>query len=938
MNINKLLTKLKNKYSADKLEKINSGIEKNANKVNVFVFEILNTNEIKNQFKNRIDYIKYLNTGENSLLLRWVNSETNFWNNKNQEILRQYRVGDYFKARVIDYKNGYEITNNQVYEEFKEINKHAHIDLEIDNYDIAEMYADKIIFFYVPEIDKKAFFYTSNLGQKQYLDNKNKTYAISLSLDQVNNELLQSGKSVDNYFIFNSVGGAYAFPKVINGEVFLDNDKLDENKSAVSEFTFETSNLFCLHSITFFGKDPNNYQTIKNGKVLNVKETLNLEVEKPKILLPYITKEATTQEFFKGIKDNEVCYIPDLEIALEEYYEKWQDYVKNKTMTPEEVLNFEGFLETRPTGTTLEQANNSSILFDKSKLISYNNNGEYVTSSPYYSEQKINLNNKLFTQAEILTHNFFNFIDVNTIKFSKTSKVKIGFNDTPIFGKILDILTLGLKLSVTTDIQQKVGDKIPLFVNKNLLNYGNKTFFKGDSTIRIPLNFLKNSKTEDAGLSNLKLHFSLGFTDLFKENATSDKIWNTNDLLTGKVRWSEECVPVKPQQNKEYVITGAMIKGIGECNFNLMFSNSKNIEQWQGFFKSQSTYIKNIKDWQNVYNFDNLKRYVVNYKNEDIYLERAKNIPNKFEFDKFTITDKIESLPEQGGTLEFEEVLTPEVEKIENNYYQSEWKEWEKLNVGEDKEKILYSEAYDIGKDYDTLVREKYKHVICYTKNKNQIKIPIEKFANGNKAVIDIEPLNYQSDKLIGGDKVLRNYICERLVLTPPRFDNYSTLYTLLVLYKYLRNELRVYVFINGRQLIYQIVQEYKIKMFKNISFAISAYDIDDEFEGHNRLRKQDIDLYGTELKDEVIKPDSYSENGYSTFYEDNFTHRIAVSLFHVEADKAKELGSSKAYFPLDEQEIQKRHEKIEQTCEYTVKDTWIGNLSAFKIIKDISI
>ena len=698
----KLFKKLKNFNNNKENEKKLIEQEIKDNLTYLIPFEILNLNgEDINKIENRVDKLKLLNTGENAIILKWENSEENFWNG--EEYKRKIQIGKYYECKIINENEGYEFKANFVNENYNEVAKSSTIkvltlgDIKEDN---------KFYFWYLPQTKK--FYYIVENGKQNYYDINNNVYASEITLKEVDNTFLKAGKSLDNYFLFSEAGGAYALPLIKNNEIELNKKYLQEQ--GCTHLHFEANNLILLNTLIAIGKLP---QTYNENEFAKIGET--------KLLLPYkITPEE--HNFFEGEVDNDFYYVDNLEMSLESEFDNWKEFLKGTMFIPDEKKDFEGFLN----GSL--KNNNSYLLWDEQAKYKIENNFNVVNDFFIDKSFSYNLQGEA---AQVLAHNFFLYNDINNVKFSKNAKVKIGVQDIPYIGKVLGSFLMGIPFTKKHNLTNELGNEVGAFVNKNFITYANMIFKGGESNIKIPLNFLKNSEQEkeQRALNKIHCNFNVVFSDKFQKG---DKVYDTIDLKNKKVFWDHTCKVIAPENKEGWVINAIIAKTIGDSILKLGLKNKNDLIVWEGNFKNNNLYTNNLKNWLNIFNFTQLKTYGENKNYENILLVNKKELSLKVEEKYWFGNLKKFHNPRKGWLKKFNFEDTNA-----NNYYLISNKDLEQ-------EKLLYENSFKLEYNFQTIKNNFNKIIIDLEETKQEIDLSN---INANEDIL-IRENDYMNDAL----------------------------------------------------------------------------------------------------------------------------------------------------------------------------------------------
>ena len=698
----KLFKKLKNFNNNKENEKKLIEQEIKDNLTYLIPFEILNLNgEDINKIENRVDKLKLLNTGENAIILKWENSEENFWNG--EEYKKKIKIGKYYKCKIINENEGYEFKANFVNENYNEVAKSSTIKV-LTLGDIREN--NKFYFWYLTQTKK--FYYIVENGKQNFYDINNNVYASEITLKEVDNTFLKAGKSLDNYFLFSEAGGAYALPLIKNNDIALNTKYLSEQ--GCTHLHFEANNLILLNTLIAIGKIP---QTYNENEFQKIGET--------KLLLPYkIFPEE--KNFFEGEVDNDFYYVDNLELALETEFDNWKEFLKGTMFIPDEKKDFEGFL-------------NGSLKNDKSYLI-------WDEQAKYKIENNFNVVNDFFIDktfkyslegeaSQLLAHNFFLYNDINNVKFSKNAKVKIGVADIPYIGKVLGPFLMGIPFSKKHNLTNELGNEIGAFVNKNFITYANMIFKGGENKVKIPLNFLKNSEQEkeQRALNKIHCNFNVVFSDKFQKG---DKVYDTIDLKNKKVYWDHTCKVIAPENKDGWVINAIIAKTIGDSILKLGLKNKNDLIVWEGNFKNNNLYTNNLKNWLNAFNFTQLKTYGENKNYENILL-----------INKTPLTLKGEKLFFFGDVYELRNI-NGEWE-VPMNFEDPEHIDYYLINDRRlNNEYLYYENSFKLEYDFETIKNNFHKIIIDFEEDKKEIDLTN---VNVNEDIL-IKENDYMNDSI----------------------------------------------------------------------------------------------------------------------------------------------------------------------------------------------
>lgn len=696
----KLFKKLKNFNNNKDNEKKLIEQEIKDNLTYLIPFEILNLNgEDINKIENRVDKLKLLNTGENAIILKWKNSEENFWNG--EEYKRKIQIGKYYKCKIINENEGYEFKANFVNENYNEVAKSSTIkvltlgDIKEDN---------KFYFWYLTQTKK--FYYIVENGKQNFYDINNNVYASEITLKEVDNTFLKAGKSLDNYFLFSEAGGAYALPLIKNNDIELNKKYLQEQ--GCTHLHFEANNLILLNTLIAIGKLP---QTYNENEFSKIGET--------KLLLPYkITPEE--HNFFEGEVDNDFYYVDNLEMSLESEFDNWKEFLKGTMFIPDEKKDFEGFLN----GSL--KNDNSYLLWDEQAKYKIENNFNVVND--FFINKTFNYSLQ-GEAAQVLAHNFFLYNDINNVKFSKNAKVKIGVADIPYIGKVLGPFLMGIPFSKKHNLTNELGNEIGAFVNKNFITYANMIFKGGENKVKIPLNFLKNSEQEkeQRALNKIHCNFNVIFSDKFQKG---DKVYDTLDLKNKKVYWDHTCKVIAPENKDGWVINAIIAKTIGDSILKLGLKNKNDLIVWEGNFKNNNLYTNNLKNWLNIFNFTQLKTYGENKNYENILL-----------VNKNPLTLKNEKLFFFGDVYELRNI-NGEWE-VPMNFEDPEHIDYYLINDRRlNNEYLYYENSFKLEYDFETIKNNFHKIIIDFEETKQEIDLSN---INVNEDIL-IKENDYMSD------------------------------------------------------------------------------------------------------------------------------------------------------------------------------------------------
>lgn len=675
----KLFKKLKNFNNNKENEKKLIEQEIKDNLTYLIPFEILNLNgEDINKIENRVDKLKLLNTGESAIILKWENSEENFWNG--EEYKRKIQIGKYYKCKIINENEGYEFKANFVNENYNEVAKSSTIKV-LTLGDIREK--NKFYFWYLTQTKK--FYYIVENGKQNFYDINNNVYASEITLKEVDNAFLKAGKSLDNYFLFSEAGGAYALPLIKNNSIELNKKYLQEK--GCTHLHFEANNLILLNTLIAIGKLP---QTYNENEFTKIGET--------KLLLPYkiIPEE---KNFFEGEVDNDFYYVDNLEMSLESEFDNWKEFLKGTMFIPDEKKDFEGFLN----GSL--KSDNSYLLWDEQAKYKIENNFNVVND--FFIDKTFNYSLQ-GEAAQLLAHNFFLYNDINNVKFSKNAKVKIGVADIPYIGKVLGPFLMGIPFSKKHNLTNELGNEIGAFVNKNFITYANMIFKGGENKVKIPLNFLKNSEQEkeQRALNKIHCNFNVIFSDKFQKG---DKVYDTLDLKNKKVYWDYTCKVIAPENKDGWVINAIIAKTIGDSILKLGLKNKNDLIVWEGNFKNNNLYTNNLKNWLNIFNFTQLKTYGENKNYENILLVNKK--PLTFKNEKLFFFGDVFELRNINGEWE-----------VPMNFEDSEHIDYYLINDRRlNNEYLYYENSFKLEYDFETIKNNFHKIIIDFEEDKKEI-------------------------------------------------------------------------------------------------------------------------------------------------------------------------------------------------------------------------
>ena len=713
----KLFKKLKNFNNNKENEKKLIEQEIKDNLTYLMPFEILNLNgEDINKIENRVDKLKLLNTGENAIILKWENSEENFWNG--EEYKRKIQIGTHYKCKIINENEGYEFKANFVNENYNEVAKSSTIKV-LTLGEIREN--NKFYFWYLTQTKK--FYYIVENGKQNFYDINNNVYASEITLKEVDNTFLKAGKSLDNYFLFSEAGGAYALPLIKNNEIELNKKYLSEQ--GCTHLHFEANNLILLNTLIAIGKAPQEY---KENEFSKIQET--------KLLLPYkIMPEE--HSFFEGEVDNDFYYVDNLEMALETEFDNWKEFLKGTMFIPDEKKDFEGFLN----GSL--KNDNSYLLWDEQAKYKIENNFNVVND--FFIDKTFNYSLQ-GEAAQVLAHNFFLYNDINNVKFSKNAKVKIGVADIPYIGKVLGPFLMGIPFSKKHNLTNELGNEIGAFVNKNFIIYANMIFKGGENKVKIPLNFLKNSEQEkeQRALNKIHCNFNVIFSDKFQKG---DKVYDTMDLKNKKVYWDHTCKVIAPESKEGWVINAIIAKTIGDSILKLGLKNKNDLIVWEGNFKNNNLYTNNLKNWLNIFNFTQLKTYGENKNYENILLVNKKPLTLKNE--KLFFFGDVYELRNINGEWE-----------VPMNFEDPEHIDYYLINDRRlNNEYLYYENSFKLEYNFETIKNNFHKIIIDFEEDKKEI---------------DLTNINVNEDILIKENNYINDSIFEHKYKDYWRFIGYT--------------------------------------------------------------------------------------------------------------------------------------------------------------------
>lgn len=551
---------------------------------------------------------------------------------ENNEFSAEFQTRNEFAEQVID-------KTIQIYTEddyfIRKFGSRDTIRAKVDEYGFRHL-------FQIPEITEKSWLRIESITI--FLDAQQKYHHTEITLTKMNNEIIQTGMSIDNFIHFNSPGGSFFYPKLTYDDkgvkqraVEIDERYLEAPGFKYVQLDFNAP--VALANVHLYGR-PIYYK--QEGSAISNDDTKNsgrFVLSRPLFIKDFYP--SINFGINRAVSSINTHYgLFNCQLTLDTQWKSWRDEV-NKRGDLTTKKTFEGFLnvfatdnktkrdfsEVEKTNPTIPGLNKKYPIYANKKMKGYGKlslsssvltdrkltiGQEKIGSSNIVEKNTIDITNRDMTPADLLNYNFFALPILNSIPYGVLENITWRMTDIPLLGWPLNkILTFfGAGVNPTWNHQSTIYPSTSfncLFPTSicDLVAKGYNTA----SVLGIPLDIFNDDKvsafTSLIDVNSTMTSFTFDVSDMMTINNTQ---FNTADLVRGHRKIHDLNFTID-KTNSRYIADIINIQAIGKANVRISFFNELNeAPVWSGMWQTQSKFYDRLRDWRTLIVFSNYFR------------------------------------------------------------------------------------------------------------------------------------------------------------------------------------------------------------------------------------------------------------------------------------------------------------------------------------------